>query len=69
MGRAHSSKIITMSELRLRWICIDISGVRKSLAPSMGDANFTPSSLILRSAQRKDLETARIGEDGLLPAA
>ena len=54
-----------MSEFSTVWICIEISGVRNSLAPSIGLANFTPSSLILRSAPRlntwKPPESVRMG--------
>ncbi len=56
---------MTMSESSTVWICIEISGVRNSLAPSIGLENFTPSSLILRSAPRlntwKPPESVRMG--------
>ncbi|MNV67226.1 hypothetical protein D3C71_1600180 [compost metagenome] len=61
----HSSKIITMSEPRSRWTCIDSSGPMNTLAPSTGEAKVTPSSLILRMAPRlntwKPPESVRIG--------
>jgi hypothetical protein len=48
---------MTMSLFSTVWICIEISGVRKSLSPLTGEANFTPSSLILRiSPQAPDLK-------------
>ena len=61
----HSSKIITMSEFSVRWICIEISGVRNSLSPLIGEANFTPSSVIFLSLPRlntwKPPESVRMG--------
>ena len=54
-----------MSELSAAWICIETSGVRRSLSPLMGDENVTPSSSSLRSAPRlktwKPPESVRIG--------
>src|SRR5437870_8903084 len=54
-----------MSEFSVVWICIEISGVRNSLSPFTGEANFTPSSLILRISPRlqtwKPPESVRIG--------
>ena len=47
----HSSKIITTSEPRSRWTCIDSSGPMNTLAPSTGEAKVTPSSLILRQGE------------------
>jgi hypothetical protein len=65
----HSSKIITTSEFSTRWMRIDSSGVRNSLSPLTGEANFTPSSPILRScAQREHLEAAGVGEYRSVPA-
>ena len=61
----HSSNCITMSELSARWICIEISGDRNSLLPSIGEANLTPSSVILRIAPSENTwkppESVRIG--------
>ena len=37
-----------MSLFSIVWICIEISGVKNSLSPLTGEANFTPSSEILR---------------------
>ncbi|MNS52647.1 hypothetical protein D3C71_1179370 [compost metagenome] len=54
-----------MSLFRMVWICIETSGVRNSLSPLTGDANFTPSSLILRIAPSdhtwKPPESVRMG--------
>src|SRR3546814_6057470 len=44
----HSSKIIAMSESSVVWIRIDTSGDRNTFEPSTGEANITPSSVILR---------------------
>ena len=61
----HSSNTITMSESSVRWICIDSSGVRKSLSPFTGDAKATPSSCTRRRGPRlhtwKPPESVRIG--------
>ena len=35
----HSSNTIAMSESRVRWTCIEISGVSSSRSPFTGDAN------------------------------
>ena len=44
---------------------IDSSGVRNNLSPLIGDANFTPSSLILRKSPSENTwkppESVRIG--------
>ena len=49
------------------WICMLISGVSKSLSPLTGEANFTPSSPILRISPRhhtwKPPLSVRIGRD------
>src|SRR5690349_12232334 len=56
---------MTMSLSSTVCTCIDTSGVRNSLSPFTGDANFTPSSLILRISPRlqtwKPPESVRIG--------
>src|SRR3546814_10434924 len=56
---------MTMSEFSERWMRMDSSGVRNSRAPSMGEANFTPSSVILRMPCRlntwKPPESVRMG--------
>jgi len=48
----HSSNCMTMSLLSTVWICMLTSGVRNSLSPLTGEANLTPSSLILRISPR-----------------
>ena len=63
----HSSKIMTMSELRTCWMRIDSSGVRKSRVPSMGDANLTPLRRSSAGRPGKDPEAPGIGEDGFYP--
>ncbi|MCY1250392.1 hypothetical protein D9M72_640300 [compost metagenome] len=49
----------------MRWICIEISGDRKSLSPLTGDAKVTPSSVILRRSPSENTwkppESVRIG--------
>ena len=61
----QSSKIMAMSESSARCTRIDSSGVSSSRSPLIGEANFTPSSVILRSAPRlntwKPPESVRIG--------
>ncbi|CPL69059.1 Uncharacterised protein [Bordetella pertussis] len=61
----HSSNTMTISEFSERWMRIDSSGVRNRRAPSMGEANFTPSSVILRMPCRlktwKPPESVRMG--------
>ena len=61
----HSSNCITMSEFSTFWICIEISGDKNSLSPLIGDANVTPSSVILRRSPSektwKPPESVRIG--------
>ena len=61
----HSSNCMTMSEFSERWICIEISGDRNRREPSIGEANFTPSSVILRIAPSENTwkppESVRIG--------
>jgi hypothetical protein len=68
----HSSNCMTMSLFRSVWICIETSGVRNSLSPLTGEANFTPSSLILRISPRlqtwKPPLSVRIGLCQLLEA-
>ena len=64
----HSSSCITMSELSVVWICMLTSGDMKSLSPltgrGKGHALFGD---LAHGAQAPDLETARVGEDGLVP--
>ena len=44
------------------------SGDMNSLSPFTGEANVTPSSVILRIApERPHLKTATVGEDGFVP--
>ena len=54
-----------MSELSPVWICMLTSGDMKSLSPLTGEANVTPSSVILRRAPRlqtwKPPESVRMG--------
>ncbi len=54
-----------MSLFSTVWICMLTSGVRKSLSPFTGEANFTPSSEILRISPRlqtwKPPESVRMG--------
>jgi hypothetical protein len=54
-----------MSEFSERWICIEISGDRNWREPSIGEANLTPSSVILRIAPSENTwkppESVRIG--------
>ena len=61
----HSSNCMTMSEFSTVWICMLTSGVRKSLSPLTGEANLTPSSLILRISPKdqtwKPPESVRMG--------
>lgn len=61
----HSSNCITTSEFSTFWICIDTSGDRNSLSPLIGDANVTPSSVILRRSPSENTwkppESVRIG--------
>jgi hypothetical protein len=56
---------MAMSEFSTVWICMLISGVRNSLSPLTGDANRTPSSVILRISPSdhtwKPPESVRIG--------
>jgi len=64
----HSSKIITMSEFSVRWICIEISGVRNSLSPLIGEANFTFFGDLPELAEAEHLEPARVGEGSACPS-
>jgi hypothetical protein len=61
----HSSKIITMSEFSTCWMRIDSLRRQEQLAPSIGEENLTPSSVILRSAPSENTwkppESVRIG--------
>ena len=61
----HSSKAMTMSEPRSRWIAIEASGVSRWREPSMWLAKVTPFSVIVRSPLRlitwKPPESVRIG--------
>ena len=61
----HSSKIMAMSELRLRWMRIDSSGVSSMRSPLTGEAKCTPSSVIFLSFPRLNTwnppESVRIG--------
>ena len=57
-----------MSEFRMVWICMLTSGDMKSLSPLTGEANLTPSSLILRIAPRlQTWKPPAVGQDGLVP--
>ena len=49
----HSSRAITISEPRLRWISMLRSGLRKWLEPSWWLLKATPSSVILRMEARE----------------
>ena len=61
----HSSSCITMSLFSPVWICMLTSGDMNSLSPLTGEANVTPSSVILRMAPRlqtwKPPESVRMG--------
>ena len=61
----HSSKIITTSESSTFWMCMLTSGLRNTLAPSVGAAKVTPSSVILRRWASENTwkppESVRIG--------
>ena len=48
----HSSKIMTMSLPRSRWMRMDVSGSRNTLSPFTGDLKATPSSVTFRSASK-----------------
>ena len=48
----HSSNAMTMSDPSSRWISIERSGVSKCFEPSRWLLNVTPSSVILRKADR-----------------
>ena len=60
----HSSKIIAISEFRLRCILHRDFGVRNSLAPSIGDENLTPFADLAQRASENTLEPARVGKSG-----
>ena len=64
----HSSKTIRMSAPSAIWTAMECSGENICLLPSRCERNSTPSSVSLRSfAERKDLETAGVRQQGAAP--
>ena len=61
----HSSKIMTMSEPRARWTCMDFSGVSSTVEPLIGDLKVTPASVTFVVPERlntwKPPESVSIG--------
>ncbi len=65
----HSSSCIAMSEFKTVWIFMEISGDKNSLSPLIGLLNVRRFfRQLAHIRQRKNLKTARVGQNRFVPA-